>query len=60
VLEFRGDRDAHNNCYFSLASAMGLDYHYLEVRSVDANKGTHAGDFWIDPKQLDATLGRIT
>jgi hypothetical protein len=33
VLELRRNLDAHNNCYFSLASALSLDYYYLNCQS---------------------------
>ena len=28
VIEVRREQDAHNNCYFTLAAALGLDYRY--------------------------------
>jgi capsular polysaccharide biosynthesis protein len=36
VLELRNAGDAHNNCYFSLAAALGHDYYY------QFNKGNNA------------------
>ena len=42
LVELRGEDDSHNNCYFSLASALNLKYYYLLLTSskediLDAN-----------------------
>lgn len=46
VLEFRRRGDAHNNCYFALASAADLDYFYLQCDGTSAN--TFDADFTVD------------
>jgi capsular polysaccharide biosynthesis protein len=33
VAELRNEGDRHNNCYFSLASALNLDYYYLQCHA---------------------------
>jgi hypothetical protein len=33
VLEFRKHGDSHNNCYFSLASALGHSYYYMQCNT---------------------------
>jgi capsular polysaccharide biosynthesis protein len=54
VFELRNEDDAHNNCYFSLASALGLDYYY------QVNKGTNAvtqlTNIEVDIKELKMNL----
>ncbi len=58
VLEIRFRGDAHNNCYFSLASAMEHDYWYLQADSVQG-ADTHAGNVRLDPSQLDRVLSEM-
>jgi capsular polysaccharide biosynthesis protein len=36
IIELRGDKDSHNNCYFSLASAMELDYYYITCKTTSS------------------------
>ncbi len=54
VLELRRRGDAHNNCYFTLASAMGHDYYYLLCDGSSAN--TFDADFTVDIAALRMTL----
>jgi capsular polysaccharide biosynthesis protein len=56
VLELRNKDDAHNNCYFSLASELDLDYFYLLN---EGNGDTHLVHVAVDAKELDATLGEM-
>jgi capsular polysaccharide biosynthesis protein len=54
VLELRNAGDSHNNCYFSLASALGLDYYY------QFNKGnsavTQVTDLEVNLEELKQNL----
>ena len=59
VLELRAEGDAHNNCYFALASALDIKYYYLACQGVDSRQGTHSGDFVVNPGRLDAELARL-
>ena len=48
VLEIRRSGDSHNNCYFSLASALGHKYYYVLAPSVDNIKDTHIADLIVN------------
>lgn len=52
VTEIRMKGDAHNNCYFSLARALGLDYSYRLGDPVGEGPSAHTADLWVDPKAL--------
>ncbi len=54
ILELRNKDDKDNNCYFSLASAVGLNYYYLE--NATDNSNTNVGNFFIDPKKFEEVL----
>ena len=56
ILELRNDRDAHNNCYFALASAAGLRYFYQLCRPSDPVAPTHSADLVVDVFALERTL----
>lgn len=45
VLEIRARGDAHNNCYFSLASDLSLDYFYTFADKVDSRKTVQESDY---------------
>jgi capsular polysaccharide biosynthesis protein len=57
VLELRNDEDAHNNCYFSLASDLDLNYYY------QLNKGdsehTHEVNITVDIALLEKNVKRM-
>ena len=53
VIEFRKENDCINNCYFSLANALGLDYLYLLTKPL---KDDHNSDVMIDSDQLKSLL----
>ncbi len=61
VLEIRRRGDMENNCYYSLACALDLEYQYLLCDVVSESVGTHLADFIVDPGVLErrfaATLG---
>lgn len=50
VLELRNNDDAHNNCFFSLASALEHRYYYLTNKGSLAD--THHADVWVDIARL--------
>jgi capsular polysaccharide biosynthesis protein len=56
VLELRRAGDRENNCYFSLASALDLDYFYLKSDAIEERKSTHVADSRVDPEELDRAL----
>ena len=55
VLEIRAGGDASNNCFYSLASDLNVDYYYCLADTVN-NKTTQLADFKIDPEKLEKTL----
>jgi len=59
ILELRKKGDAHNNCYFSLASALGLPYYYLQCEVDSAEKLTQECNFIVDVNQFSDCLSRI-
>jgi hypothetical protein len=59
VLELRHQTDSINNCYFTLASALNLNYFYQPCRPVSDGPDPHAADLIVDPKQLEANLRLI-
>jgi capsular polysaccharide biosynthesis protein len=56
VLEVRMRGDAANNCYFSLASAVGLEYFYLLADPLPGQSDSHTADLIVDPVALDQVL----
>jgi capsular polysaccharide biosynthesis protein len=56
VLELRHRRDRINNCYFTLSSALNLNYFYQTCHSDNDDKDSHAADLVVDPKALKANL----
>jgi len=56
-LRFRGD--SHNNCYFSLASDLGLAYQYLLVEKENPKANVHNADALVDPLALEQLLRNL-
>lgn len=54
VLELRNQGDTHNNCFFSQASGLGLDYFYLQ--NTGTGKDTHTADVTVDIEALRKVL----
>ena len=52
VLELRQNGDALNNCYFSLASALGLEYFYQLCRSESPGEDAHTANLIVDCRLL--------
>jgi hypothetical protein len=59
VLELRHQTDSINNCYFTLASALNLNYFYQPCRPVSDGPDPHSADLIVDPRQLEANLRLI-
>lgn len=60
VLELRRRGDGLNNCYYSLADAMGVDYYYQLCDSVDKREDTHTVDFIVDTGEFERLLALAT
>jgi len=56
VLELRHQTDATNNCYFTLASALGLNYFYQTCRPANNNEDPHSADLVVDLENLKSNL----
>jgi len=52
VLEMRNKADRVNNCYFTLASALGLNYFYQACESERPGEEAHTANLWVDVRQL--------
>lgn len=59
VLELRSKGDSHNNCYFSLASALQIGYYYCECSRFNDNIDPHLADLIADKEELKAVLTEI-
>ncbi len=55
IVEIRGETDETNNCFFSLANALDLDYFYLLGRE-HPTSADKVGDVYVDPIKLAAFL----
>ena len=56
VLELRHQTDAVNNCYFTMASALGLEYFYQTCPSDDPAEDPHTADLRVDADALADNL----
>lgn len=54
VLELRNENDSHNNCYFSMASALSQDYFYL-INTGDS-EDTHRVEITVDLSKLKTVI----
>lgn len=59
VLELRRADDRHNNCYFSLAAAMQLNYHYLLCDASNESEDSHHANLKIHPAAFEHTLNNF-
>jgi capsular polysaccharide biosynthesis protein len=59
VLELRLRGDRLNNCYFSLASALNINYRYLECSSADEKAGVHWAEVLVDLDRLESELSAM-
>jgi len=56
VLELRNREDAHNNCYFSLASSAQLRYFYQLCQPSNQHEDPHLADLVVNCERLKSTL----
>lgn len=56
VLELRHQTDRINNCYFTLSSALDLNYFYQTCRPQNPAADPHEADLLVDVDQLKANL----
>ncbi|MBA2846978.1 hypothetical protein HNP88_001162 [Methanococcus maripaludis] len=59
VFELRLKDDSINNCYFSLASALNLDYYYILCDQVNSKCGTYGAGFIVDLNKLEYELKKL-
>lgn len=57
VLELRNEDDCSNNCYFSLASDLGIDYYYQ--LSKGDQRDTHTVNVHVNTEELRGNLERM-
>ena len=58
ILELRHENDAGSNCYFSMASSLGLDYYYLCGASIN-NSNIYNANLYIDTYKFSKLLTDI-
>ena len=58
VLELRHQTDDINNCYFTLASALNLNYFYQTCRPTDDGPDPHTADLIVDPEEFEKNLAQ--
>ena len=56
VLELRHQTDRINNCFFTLASALELNYFYQTCGPQNAKADPHEADLLVDPDELERNL----
>lgn len=59
VLELRHESDCINNCYFTLASALDLNYFYQTCAAVQSNADPHVADLVVHPGELERNLATL-
>jgi capsular polysaccharide biosynthesis protein len=59
VLELRHQTDNVSNCYFTMASALGLNYFYQTCASTDPGEPPHTADLRVDLRRLERNLERL-
>lgn len=59
VLEIRARGDVQNNCYFTLASDLGLDYFYAFADQTDSRKTVQESDFVIDKEHFEICMAKL-
>jgi len=57
ILELRNRQDDHNNCFFTLASALDHDYYYLN--NAGDTTDTHTVNITVDTARLQQVLHRM-
>lgn len=56
VVELRKEGDNSNNCFYALASALGIDYFYLICGAPKPSENPHTSDIIVDCKKLEKVL----
>lgn len=56
LLELRHETDAVNNCYFTLASALNLNYFYQTCAPAKVGEDPHTADLYVDAERLKENL----
>ncbi|HKY26612.1 MAG TPA: glycosyltransferase family 61 protein [Pyrinomonadaceae bacterium] len=56
VLELRHQEERITNCYFSLSSALNLNYFYQTCEPEKPDVRTHSADLLVDPVKLEKNL----
>lgn len=59
VLELRHQTDAINNCYFTLSSALNLNYFYQTCESSDNDQDPHLADLVVDLPMMKTNLSLL-
>lgn len=59
VLELRHETDAVNNCYFTLASAIGLKYWFQGCSPAHPTEDPHTADIIVDVDRLTGSLDSL-
>jgi capsular polysaccharide biosynthesis protein len=59
VIELRKKNDDHNNCYFSLASALNLKYYYQQCEAVHEDEDAYTANLIVEPAELSALLEEV-
>ena len=60
VLELRHKTDRVNNCYFTLASALNLNYFYQTCDPLADGEDAHTAHLFVNVEQLACNLDQIT
>ena len=56
ILELRHQTDCINNCFFTLASALDLNYFYQTCAAQNTKADPHEADLLVDPDELEQNL----
>jgi len=59
VLELRHEADRVSNCYFTMASALGLRYSYQTCSSPNPEESAHTADVIVDIPRFERNLERL-
>jgi Glycosyltransferase 61 len=59
ILELRQKGDSLNNCFFSLASALGLKYSYQLCDSQNPGEDAHTANLFVDCRLLRENIGNM-
>ena len=60
IIELRKKNDNHNNCYFSLASALNLKYYYQQCEAVNKDEDAYTASVIVEQDQLQQLIREVT